>query len=155
MRPCSVCESRGSFHLVLFESDEQGGDQFASQEMTYHAEWQIPGSPEVVDLKNLLSCPNQLVCFRAQTPIASRYYYEFKQKFFDIELQCQKIERSIFVHFQTTFVRKRFRTFVAALEGGVIYNCMRVRFLYATKLRSFSKKYEKTKLSARQSLRLQ
>ena len=68
----------------LFESDEQGGDQFASQEITYHAERQIPGSSEVVDFKNLLSCPNQLVCFRAQTPIASRYYYEFKQKFFDI-----------------------------------------------------------------------
>ena len=42
-----------------------------------------PGS-KVVDLKNLLSNPNQLVCFRAQTPIASRYYHEFKQKVFDV-----------------------------------------------------------------------
>ena len=33
MLPCSVCESRGNFHLVLFESDEQGGDQYASQDM--------------------------------------------------------------------------------------------------------------------------
>ena len=33
------------------ESDEQGGDQFASQEMTYLAERRIPGSSEVVDLK--------------------------------------------------------------------------------------------------------
>ena len=54
MLPCSVCESRGNLHLVLFESDEQGGDQFASQEMTYHAARQIPGSSKVVDLKNLL-----------------------------------------------------------------------------------------------------
>ena len=59
--------------LKLFESDEQGGDQFASQVITYHAERQIPGSSEVVDFKNLLSCPNQLVCFGEQTPTASRY----------------------------------------------------------------------------------
>ena len=84
MLSCSVCESRGNLHLVLFETDEQGGDQFTCQEMTYHAARQIPGSSKVLDLKNLLSCPNQLVCFRAQTPIASRYCYEFKQKFFDI-----------------------------------------------------------------------
>ena len=106
MLSCSVCESRGDLHLVLFEADEQGGDQFASQEMTFHAARQIPGSSEVVDLKNLLSCPNQLVCFRALTPIASRYYHEFKQKFFDIvNSSVRKIERSIFVRFQTTFVR--------------------------------------------------
>ena len=36
---------------VFCESDEQGGDQFASQEMTYLAERRIPGSSEVVDLK--------------------------------------------------------------------------------------------------------
>ena len=30
------------------------------------------------------ACPNQLVCFRAQTPIASRNYHEFKQKLFDV-----------------------------------------------------------------------
>ena len=54
MRPCSVCESRGNLHLVLFESDEQGGDQYASQEMTYHAARQIPRSSEVVDLKDML-----------------------------------------------------------------------------------------------------
>ena len=30
------------------------------------------------------ACPNQLVCFRAQTTIASRYYHEFKQKLFDV-----------------------------------------------------------------------
>ena len=53
MLPCSVCESRGNFHLVLFESDEQGGDQFASQQMTYHASRQIPGSSKVVDLKKI------------------------------------------------------------------------------------------------------
>ena len=81
MLPCSLCESRGNLDLVLFESDEQGGDQFASQEMTYHAARQIPGSSKVVDLKNLLSCPNQPVCSRAQTPIASRYYHEFKKCF--------------------------------------------------------------------------
>ena len=41
--------------LVLFENDEQGGDQrYASQEMTYHAARQIPGSSEVVDLKDML-----------------------------------------------------------------------------------------------------
>ena len=40
--------------MVLFESDEQGGDQYASQEMTYLAARQIPGSSEVVDLKDLL-----------------------------------------------------------------------------------------------------
>ena len=50
----SVCESWGNLHLVLFESDEQGGDQYASQKMTYHAARQIPGSSEVVDLKDLL-----------------------------------------------------------------------------------------------------
>ena len=82
MLPCSVCESRGNLHLVLFETDEQGGDQFASQEMTNHAERQIPGSSKVSDLKNLFSCPNQLVCLRAQTPVASRYYHEFKTKVF-------------------------------------------------------------------------
>ena len=54
MLPCSVCESRGNLHLVLFESDEQGGDQYASQEMTYHAERKIPGTSEVVDLKDIL-----------------------------------------------------------------------------------------------------
>ena len=81
MLPCSVCESRGNLHLVLFESDEQGGDQFASQEMAYHAARQIPGSSKVADLKNLLSCPNQRVSGRAQTPIASRYYHEFKNVF--------------------------------------------------------------------------
>ena len=60
--------------------DEQGGDQFASQEMTYHAARQIPGSSKVVDLK---------ICFLVQinwfvpeqTPIASRYYHEFKKCF--------------------------------------------------------------------------
>ena len=36
---------------VFCESDGQGGDQFASQEMTYLAERRIPGSSEVVDLK--------------------------------------------------------------------------------------------------------
>ena len=36
---------------VFCDSDEQGGDQFASQEMTYLAERRIPGSSEVVDLK--------------------------------------------------------------------------------------------------------
>ena len=36
---------------VFCESAEQGGDQFASQEMTYLAERRIPGSSEVVDLK--------------------------------------------------------------------------------------------------------
>ena len=36
---------------VFCESDEQGGDQFVSQEMTYLAERRIPGSSEVVDLK--------------------------------------------------------------------------------------------------------
>ena len=50
----SVCESRGNLHLVLFKSDEQGGDQYARQEMTYHAERQIPRSSEVVDLKDML-----------------------------------------------------------------------------------------------------
>ena len=54
MLPCSVCESKGNLHLVLFESDEQGGDQYASQEMIYHAARHIPGSSEVVDLKDLL-----------------------------------------------------------------------------------------------------
>ena len=54
MLPCSVCQSRGNLHLVLFESDEQGGDQYASQEMTYHAARQIPRSSEVVDLKDML-----------------------------------------------------------------------------------------------------
>ena len=54
MLSCSVCEIRGNLHLVLFETDEQGGDQFTSQEMTYHTARQIPGSTEVVDLKNLL-----------------------------------------------------------------------------------------------------
>ena len=83
MLPCSVCESKGNLHLVLFESDEQEGDQYASQEMTYHAARHIPGSSEVVDLKRY-ACPNQLVCFRAQTPIASRNYHEFKQKLFDV-----------------------------------------------------------------------
>ena len=80
MLPCSVCESRGNLHLVLFESDEQGGDQFASQEMTYHAARRIPGSSKVVDLK---------ICFLVQTnwfvpeqtAIASRYYHEFKKCF--------------------------------------------------------------------------
>ena len=37
--------------VFFFVSDEQGGDQFASQEMTYPAERRIPGSSEVVDLK--------------------------------------------------------------------------------------------------------
>ena len=37
--------------VFFCESDEQGGDQFASQEMTYLAERRIPGSSEVVDLK--------------------------------------------------------------------------------------------------------
>ena len=37
---------------VFCESDEQGGDQFVSQEMTYLAERRIPGSSEVVDLKS-------------------------------------------------------------------------------------------------------
>ena len=36
---------------VFCESDEQGGDQFTSQEMTYLAERRIPGSSKVVDLK--------------------------------------------------------------------------------------------------------
>ena len=72
---------------------------------------------KVVDLKNLLSCPNQLVCSRAQTPIASRYYHEFKKCFFAIvNYSVRQIERSIFVRFQTTFVRNWFRTFVAALD---------------------------------------
>ena len=47
-------ESRGNLHLVLFESDEQGGDQYASQEITYHAARQIPRSSEIVDLKDML-----------------------------------------------------------------------------------------------------
>ena len=82
MLPCSVCESRDNLHLVLFESDEQEGDQFASQEMTYHAARQIPGSSTVVDLKNLLSCPiNWFVSEHRETPIASRYYHEFKKCF--------------------------------------------------------------------------
>ena len=38
----------------FFESDEQGGDQYASQEMTYHAARQIPGSSKVADLKDML-----------------------------------------------------------------------------------------------------
>ena len=37
-----------------FESDEQEGDQYASQEMTHHAPRQIPESSEVVDLKDML-----------------------------------------------------------------------------------------------------
>ena len=52
MLPCS--EGMGNLHLVLFESNEQGGYQFASQEMTDHAARQILGSSEVVDLKDLL-----------------------------------------------------------------------------------------------------
>ena len=31
-----------TFTWFFFESDEQGGDQYASQEMTYHAARQIP-----------------------------------------------------------------------------------------------------------------
>ena len=54
MLPCSVCESRGNLHLVLFEKDEQGGEQYASQEMTYHTARQIPGSSEIVDLKDMV-----------------------------------------------------------------------------------------------------
>ena len=55
MLPCSVCKSRrGNLHLVFFESDEQGGDQYASEEMTYLAERQIPGTSETVDLKDML-----------------------------------------------------------------------------------------------------
>ena len=46
--------TQGNLHMVLFESDEQGGDQYASQEMTYLAARQIPGSSEVVDLEDLL-----------------------------------------------------------------------------------------------------
>ena len=79
MLPCSVCESRGNFHLVLFESDEQGGDQYASQEMTYHAARQIPGSSEVVDLKDMLVQINWFVSKHIAT-IASRYYHELKKK---------------------------------------------------------------------------
>ena len=63
-------QSRGNvnFHLVLFESDEQGGDQYASQDMLVQ---------------------NQLVCFRAQTTITIDYsfqadYHEVKQKLFDV-----------------------------------------------------------------------
>ena len=51
----------GNLHLVLLESDVQGGDQFTSH-VTYRAEKQTPGSSMVVNLKYLLSCPNQLVC---------------------------------------------------------------------------------------------
>ena len=40
---------QGNLHLVLFEINEQGGDQYASQEMTYLAARQIPGASEVVD----------------------------------------------------------------------------------------------------------
>ena len=78
-----LCESRGNLHLVLFESDEQGGDQFASQEMTYHAARQIPGSSKVVDLKKsaFLSKSTGLFQSTDTTPIASRYYHEFKKCF--------------------------------------------------------------------------
>ena len=82
MVPCAVCKSRGNFHLVLFESDEQGGDQYASQEMTYHAARQIPESSEVVDLKDMLVQINWFVSEHRQ--LASRYYHEFKEKLFDV-----------------------------------------------------------------------
>ena len=45
-----------------FESVEQGGHQYASQEMTYHAARHIPRTSEVVDLTRC-ACPNQLVFF--------------------------------------------------------------------------------------------
>ena len=45
----------GNSHLVLFESDEQGGDQYASQDMLVQ---------------------NQLVCFRAQTTITTDYSFQ-------------------------------------------------------------------------------
>ena len=73
MVPCSVCKSRVNFHLVLFEIDEQGGDQYASQEMTHHAARQIPGSCEVVDLKDMLVQINWFVSEHRQ--LASRYYH--------------------------------------------------------------------------------
>ena len=51
-----IClQSMGNSHLVLFESDEQGGDQYASQDMLVQ---------------------NQLVCFRAQTTITTDYSFQ-------------------------------------------------------------------------------
>ena len=67
MLPCSVCESRGNFHLVLFESDEQGGDRYASLDMLVQINWFVSEHRQL----SLLT-------------IASRYYHEFKQKLFDV-----------------------------------------------------------------------
>ena len=86
-----------------FETDEQGGDQFASQEMTYHAARQIPGSSERADLKylDLLSCPNQLVCSEHRHLLLPGAIMSLNKSFFDT---VNFSVRKIFVRFQTTFV---------------------------------------------------
>ena len=73
---CLRKQGQPSPYLVLFESDEQGGDQFASQEITYDAKRQIPGSSKDVDLKIFFLV--QINWFVSEHRlIASRYYQVF------------------------------------------------------------------------------